>query len=45
MGSSPSMMFKPIMYVMSPPDEFIAFVRAEIAKWARVVRETNIEVE
>jgi tripartite-type tricarboxylate transporter receptor subunit TctC len=32
-------------YVMSPPDEFVAFVRAEIAKWARVVREANIKVE
>jgi hypothetical protein len=38
-------MFKPIMYVMSPPDEFVAFLRAEIAKWARVVREANIKIE
>jgi hypothetical protein len=30
------------MYVMSPRDELVAFVRAEIAKWARVVREVSI---
>ena len=30
---------------MSPPDEPIAFLRVEITKWDRVVREANIRVE
>ena len=28
-----------------PPAEFATYIRAEIAKWARVVREANIKVE
>jgi tripartite-type tricarboxylate transporter receptor subunit TctC len=32
-------------YVMSPPDEFVVFLRAEIAKWSKVVREANIRIE
>lgn len=32
-------------YVMSPPEEFTGFIRGEIAKWAKVVREANIRVE
>jgi tripartite-type tricarboxylate transporter receptor subunit TctC len=32
-------------YVMSPPDEFVAFLRAEIAKWTKVVKESNIRIE
>jgi tripartite-type tricarboxylate transporter receptor subunit TctC len=31
--------------VGSSPDDFAAFVRAELEKWARVVREANIKVE
>jgi tripartite-type tricarboxylate transporter receptor subunit TctC len=29
----------------STPAEFAAFIRSEIAKWARVAREANIKVE
>jgi tripartite-type tricarboxylate transporter receptor subunit TctC len=32
-------------YVMSPPEEFTAFLRAEIAKWTKVVRDANIRIE
>ena len=32
-------------YVMSPPDEFARFLRAEIAKWSRVVHEAGIKAE
>jgi tripartite-type tricarboxylate transporter receptor subunit TctC len=32
-------------YVMSPPEEFTGFIRGEIAKWAKVVREANIRIE
>lgn len=32
-------------YVMSPPEEFTGFLRAEIAKWTKVVREANIRIE
>ena len=32
-------------YVMSPPEEFTAFIRAEIAKWTKVVKEANIRIE
>ncbi len=32
-------------YVMSPPDEFAAFVRAEIAKWSKLVKDANIRIE
>jgi tripartite-type tricarboxylate transporter receptor subunit TctC len=32
-------------YVMSSPEEFVAFLRAEIAKWAKVVKESNIRIE
>lgn len=31
--------------VASPPDEFAKFFRAEVAKWARVVKEIGIKVE
>jgi tripartite-type tricarboxylate transporter receptor subunit TctC len=32
-------------YAMSPPDEFVVFLRAEIAKWAKVIKEANIKIE
>jgi tripartite-type tricarboxylate transporter receptor subunit TctC len=32
-------------YVMSLPDEFTAFIRTEIAKWTKLVKETNIRIE
>ncbi len=32
-------------YVMSSPDEFVSFLHAEIAKWAKVVREANIRMD
>ena len=32
-------------YVMSSPEEFLAFVRAEIAKWTKVVKESNIRID
>ncbi len=32
-------------YVMSPPEEFVAFIRAEIAKWTKVVKEANLRIE
>jgi tripartite-type tricarboxylate transporter receptor subunit TctC len=32
-------------YVMSPPEEFTAFIRGEIAKWTKVVRKANIRIE
>ena len=32
-------------YVMSPPGEFVVFLRAEIAKWAKVIREANLRIE
>ena len=32
-------------YVMSPPEEFTAFIRAEIAKWTKVVKEANLRIE
>lgn len=32
-------------YVMSTPEEFTGFIRAEIAKWTKVVREANIRIE
>ncbi len=32
-------------YVMSTPEEFVGFVRAEVAKWIKVVREANIKIE
>lgn len=32
-------------YVMSPPEEFTGFIRGEIAKWTKVVREANIRIE
>ncbi|MDH5535056.1 MAG: tripartite tricarboxylate transporter substrate binding protein [Betaproteobacteria bacterium] len=31
--------------VASPPDEFAKFFKAELAKWARVVKETGIKAE
>jgi len=32
-------------YVMSPPEEFTGFIRAEITKWTKVVKEANIRIE
>lgn len=32
-------------YVMSPPEEFVVFLRGEVAKWTRVVREANIRID
>ena len=32
-------------YVMSSPEEFTAFLRTEIAKWTRVVREANVRID
>jgi tripartite-type tricarboxylate transporter receptor subunit TctC len=32
-------------YVMSPPEEFTAFLRAEIAKWTEVVKEAGVRVD
>jgi tripartite-type tricarboxylate transporter receptor subunit TctC len=32
-------------YVMSTPEEFVAFMRAEIAKWSKVVKEAGIRAE
>jgi tripartite-type tricarboxylate transporter receptor subunit TctC len=32
-------------YVMSPPDEFVAFLKSEMAKWGKVVREANIKFD
>jgi tripartite-type tricarboxylate transporter receptor subunit TctC len=32
-------------YVMSTPEEFVVFVRAEIAKWTKVVKDANIKIE
>ncbi len=30
---------------MSPPEEFVVFLRAEIAKWTKVVRDANLKIE
>jgi len=32
-------------YVMSTPEEFVIFLRGEIAKWTKVVREANLRIE
>lgn len=32
-------------YVMSPPEDFIVFLRGEIAKWTKVVHEANLRIE
>lgn len=32
-------------YVMSPPEEFTRFLRAEMAKWGKVVREAGIKFD
>ena len=32
-------------YVMSTPEEFVAFLRGEIAKWSKVVKAANVRVE
>ena len=32
-------------YVMSTPEEFVVFIRAEIAKWSKVIREANLRIE
>ena len=31
--------------VAATPEEFVSFLRAEIAKWSRVVKEANIRIE
>jgi len=31
--------------VGSTPEEFVSFLRAEIAKWSKVVKEANIRIE
>jgi len=30
---------------MSSPEEFTGFLRAEIAKWTKVVKEANIRID
>jgi tripartite-type tricarboxylate transporter receptor subunit TctC len=30
---------------MSAPEEFVAFLRGEIAKWTKVVKEANIRID
>lgn len=32
-------------YVMSTPEQFLAFLREELAKWARVVKAANLKIE
>jgi tripartite-type tricarboxylate transporter receptor subunit TctC len=32
-------------YVMSPPEEFVVFLRAEVAKWTKLVKEANLKFE
>jgi tripartite-type tricarboxylate transporter receptor subunit TctC len=32
-------------YVMSPPEEFTAFLRAEIGKWTKLVKDANLRLE
>jgi tripartite-type tricarboxylate transporter receptor subunit TctC len=32
-------------YVMSTPEEFVVFLRAEIAKWTKLVNESNIRID
>jgi tripartite-type tricarboxylate transporter receptor subunit TctC len=32
-------------YLMSTPEEFTAFIRDEIAKWTKVIKEAGIRVE
>jgi tripartite-type tricarboxylate transporter receptor subunit TctC len=32
-------------YVMSSPDEFVAFLRAETAKWTKIVKEANVRMD
>jgi tripartite-type tricarboxylate transporter receptor subunit TctC len=32
-------------YVMSKPEDFVVFLRGEIAKWTKVVREANLRVD
>jgi tripartite-type tricarboxylate transporter receptor subunit TctC len=32
-------------YVMSPPEEFVVFLRAEIAKWTKVIGEARLRIE
>ncbi|HWI15908.1 MAG TPA: hypothetical protein VNT02_16700 [Burkholderiales bacterium] len=31
--------------VSSKPDEFAAFVRADIARWAKVIREAHVKID
>jgi len=30
---------------MSPPEEFVVFLRREIVKWTKLVREANLRIE
>ena len=32
-------------YVMSPPEEFVGFLRVEIAKWTKLVRASNLHID
>jgi tripartite-type tricarboxylate transporter receptor subunit TctC len=32
-------------YVMSPPEDFVAFLRTEVAKWTKVVKEAGLRIE
>ena len=32
-------------YVMSPSDEFVVFLRTEVAKWTKVVKDANIRMD
>lgn len=32
-------------YVLSTPEAFVGFLRTEIAKWTKVVKEANIRIE
>jgi tripartite-type tricarboxylate transporter receptor subunit TctC len=31
--------------LMSSPEDFVVFLRGEIAKWTKVVREANLRIE
>jgi tripartite-type tricarboxylate transporter receptor subunit TctC len=32
-------------YVMSPPEEFVVFLRGEFAKWKMAAKEANLRIE
>ena len=32
-------------YVMSPPEEFVVFLRGEFAKWKMEAKEANLRIE